>query len=68
MLVRDDCQLKTVIPKLDNNDSYQMLNSVVYKGGSYWIYHTKTLYKPDGELDEKFNHFEQAWQIVRPQN
>ena len=45
-----------------------MLNSVVYKGGSYWIYHTKTLYKPDGELDEKFNHFEQAWQIVRLQN
>ena len=58
MLARDDAQLKTVIPKLDNYDTYQMLNSVVYKGGSYWIYHTKTLYKPDGELDEKFNHFE----------
>ena len=42
--------------------------SIVYKSGSYWAYHTRTLYKPDGEMDDKYNHFEQAWQIVRLQN
>ena len=65
ILVRDENTLKTVMPKLGCPDSYQMLLSVVYKGGSYWIYHTKTLYKPDGELDDKYSHFEQAWQIIR---
>lgn len=58
ILVRDDCTLKTVMPKLGCPDSYQMLLSVVYKSGAYWIYHTKTLYKPDGELDDKYSHFE----------
>lgn len=45
-----------------------MLLSVVYKSGAYWAYHTKTLYKSDGEIDEKYNHFEQAWQIIRLSN
>ena len=68
ILVRDENTLKTVMPKLGCPDSYQMLLSVVYKTGAYWIYHTKTLYKPDGELDDKYSHFEQAWQIIRLQN
>ena len=53
--------MKTIVPKLGCPESYQMLLSVVYKNGAYWVYHTKSLYKPDGELDEKYNHFEQAW-------
>ena len=68
MLVRDDSTLKTVMPKLGCPDTYQMLLSVVYKSGSYWVYHTKTLYKPDGDMDDKYSHFEQAWQIIRLQN
>ena len=56
------------MPKLGCPDSYQMLLSVVYKSGAYWAYHTKTLYKSDGEIDEKYNHFEQAWQIIRLSN
>ena len=60
-LVRDEQTLKQVMPKLGCPESYQMLLSVVYKSGSYWVYHTKTLYKPDGEMDDKYNHFEQAW-------
>ena len=58
MLVRDDKQIKTVMPKLGYPDSYQGLVSMVYKGGAYWAYHTKTLYKKDGDLDETYNHFE----------
>lgn len=61
MLVRDEDTLKTSMPKLGCPDTYQMLVSIVYKAGAYWVYHTKTLYKPNGELDEKFNHFDQAW-------
>ena len=49
------------MPKLGCPDTYQMLVSVVYKAGAYWVYHTKTLYKSNGELDEKYNHFDQAW-------
>ena len=60
-LGRDCNTLKTIVPKLGCPESYQMLLSVVYKNGAYWVYHTKSLYKPDGELDEKYNHFEQAW-------
>ena len=67
-LVRDNNILKTIVPKLGCPDNYQMLLSLVYKSGAYWVYHTKSLYKPDGEIDEKFNHFEQAWQIMRLQN
>ena len=61
MLVRDEDTLKTIMPKLGCPESYQMLVSIVYKAGAYWVYHTKTLYKPNGELDEKYNHFDQAW-------
>lgn len=68
MLVRDENALKTVLPKLGCPVTYQKLLSVVYKNGAYWAYHTKSLYKPDGEMDEKFDHFDQAWQIVRLQN
>ena len=60
-LVRDDYTLKSIVPKLGCPDSYQQLVSIVYKSGSYWVYHTKTLYKSDGDIDEKFNHFDQAW-------
>ena len=68
MLVRDEAVLKTVVPRLGCPESYQNLLSVVYKQGAYWVYHTKTLYKNDGEMDEKYNHFDQAWQVVRLQN
>ena len=68
LLVRDADQLKTVVPKLGCPENYQTLISVVYKGGAYWVYHNKSLYKADGEMDEKFAHFEQAWQIVRLTN
>lgn len=68
IMVRDENTLKTVMPKLGCPDTYQMLLSVVYRGGAYWVYHTKTLYKPDGEMDDKYSHFEQAWQIIRLQN
>ena len=57
-LVRDTNTLKTVMPKLGCPESYQKLMSIVYKSGAYWAYHTKTLYKPDGDMDEKYNHFE----------
>ena len=40
MLVRDDADLKTVMPKLGCPENYQKLLSIVYKNGSYWIYHT----------------------------
>ena len=40
MLVRDDADLKTVMPKLGCPEDYQKLLSIVYKNGSYWIYHT----------------------------
>lgn len=57
MIARNDDTLKQVIPKLGHPESYQMLLSVVYKSGAYWVYHNKTLYKPSGEVDETFNHF-----------
>ena len=68
LLVRDENTLKSAMPKLGCPESYQMLLAVVYKNGAYWVYHTRTLFKQDGELDETYNHFEQAWQIVRLQN
>ena len=58
MVVRDDVTLKNVMPKLDCPDNYQMLLSAVYKSGAYWLYHPKTIYKPDGEIDEKYSHFD----------
>ena len=67
-LARDDCVLKTVMPKLGCPEQYSKLLSVVYKHGSYWIYHAKTLYKTNGELDESYSHFDQVWQIIRLSN
>ena len=67
-MVRDKNKLKTIVTKLDSSDNYQMLLSVVYKNGAYWVYHTKTLYKADGEIDNTYNHFQQAWQVVRLSN
>ena len=64
-LVNDENNLKTTMPKFECPESYQKLLSLVYKNGSYWVYHVQTLYRPDGELDEKLSHFAQAWQIVR---
>ena len=57
-MVRDKTKLKTIVTKLDSSDNYQMLLSVVYKNGAYWVYHTKTLYKADGEIDNTYNHFQ----------
>lgn len=68
LIARDEATLKQVIPKLGHPESYQLLLSVVYKSGAYWLYHNKTLYKKNGEVDEDYNHFEQAWQIVRMSN
>lgn len=58
LIARDDCALKQVIPKLGHPETYQLLLSVVYKSGAYWVYHTKTLYKPNGDMDETYNHFD----------
>lgn len=60
--------MKCVMPKLGTPEDYQMLLSFVYKQGTYWIYHTRSLYKPNGEIDDKYNHFEQAWLIIRLMN
>ena len=69
MLVRDDQSLKTVLPKLDcPRDNFNKLISLVYKNGAYWAYHSRTLYTNKGEVDSEFNHFEQAWQVVRLAN
>lgn len=58
MLVRDEFSIKTVVPNLDCPQPFQKLVSLVYKKGSYWAYHHRTLYKKDGLLDEDFNHHE----------
>ena len=67
-LARDNYSLKCVMPKLGTPEEYQLLLSFVYKHGQYWIYHTRSLYKPNGEIDDKYNHFEQAWLIIRLMN
>ena len=56
------------MPKLGIPEDYQMLLSFVYKQGMYWLYHSRSLYKPSGEIDDKYNHFEQAWLIIRLMN
>ena len=62
LLVRDESTLKTVMPKLGCPDSYKELLSTVYKNGAYWVYHSKSLYQAEnGELDEKYSHFDQVW-------
>ena len=39
-LVRDDLTIKTGVPQLDDNqETFQKLVSIVYKHGSYWVYH-----------------------------
>ena len=67
-IARDGYDIQTVIPGLSSPTNYQELLSIVYKANSYWIYHTKSLYKQNGELDSDYNHFDQAWQVIRMQN
>ena len=68
ILARENYLLKTVIPRLGTPEHYQMLLTIVYKAGCYWVFHKQSLTKADGEGDDKFNHFDQAWQIIRLQN
>jgi len=56
------------MPGIEEDKSLSKLISIVYKNGSYWVYHMRTLYKPTGQLDKEFNHAEQAWQVVRLHN
>jgi len=42
-----------------------MLLSVVYKHGTYWMFHAKSLYNDKGQVDKDYSHTEQAWQVVR---
>ena len=72
LLVREQNKwfVRSVMPMEEGNlpDNSNKLVSFVYKDNSYWVYHAKTLYKSNGEVDEKFSHFDQAWQIVRLSN
>ena len=56
------------MPKLDSPDGYKLLISIVYKNGAYWVYHNRSLYNKDGEIDDDFSHFDQIWQVIRLQN
>jgi hypothetical protein len=68
-LAREKTLLKSVMPSLEPPSDYQMLISVIYKQGMYWIYHNRSLFKPGKfEKDNAYNHTDQAWLIVRYQN
>lgn len=61
--------LKSVLPSLEPPSDYQMLISIVYKSGLYWIYHSRSLFKPSSEdRDPDYSHTEQAWLLIRFQN
>ena len=60
MIARNDQQLKALIPNVDSTEEYQNLISLVYKKGSYWTYHSKSL------MDDSFkNHADRVWKIVK---
>jgi len=63
MVARKEDEIKAVIPNVDGQEEYQNLLSLVYKQGSYWLYHCKSL------QDETFkNHTERVWRIVKYEN